>query len=459
MPASLVVWILTALILVGVLTQKWWEPRLEARGVPVRRWPWRWWLAGYPATALRIVTTWRRLAYLNGLSVSMSPDRRVIGRDLVVQGQALKPKPARLTWPMPTATGLTLRVLLHPGQTPAPFYAATQAMEHTWRVHSVRVTSPRRGQVVIEVTARDPLTEDAPSVRSPAPGLLAADVGVFEDGGPWLIDLRRTPHWLVTGATQSGKSSLLAALVLALAPQRVGLVGIDCKGGMELGLFGGRLSALAVDRTQALGVLAGVVDEIQARTRWCRSWDKRSVWELPEEQQPIPLVVIVDELAELYLTDGSRESRDQAEQCGTLLLRIAQLGAARSVADELEKHRAFWEPWGEEGWYHESETYQLRHPSRTTYTDRWNDAIKKAGLGDSGYTPKALRHYFASMAIAAGVPLYEVARWMGHSSTKVTEQVYAHLVDGADERITGAFEASLADAFRARLTVVGEDAA
>ena len=331
MPASLVVWILTALILVGVLTQKWWEPRLEARGVPVRRWPWRWWLAGYPATALRIVTTWRRLAYLNGLSVSMSPDRRVIGRDLVVQGQALKPKPPRLTWPMPTATGLTLRVLLHPGQTPAPFYAAAQAMEHTWRVHSVRVTSPHRGQVVIEVTARDPLAEDAPAVRASAHALLAADVGVFEDGGPWLIDLRRTPHWLVTGATQSGKSSLLAALVLALAPQRVALVGIDCKGGMELGLFGGRLSALAVDRTQALGVLAGVVDEIQARTRWCRSWDKRSVWELPEEQQPIPLVVIIDELAELYLTDGSRESRDQAEQCGTLLLRIAQLGAALGV--------------------------------------------------------------------------------------------------------------------------------
>ncbi|MDO0912103.1 FtsK/SpoIIIE domain-containing protein [Streptomyces sp. DT2A-34] len=331
MPASLVVWILTALLIVGVLTQRWWEPRLEARGVPVRRWPWRWWLLGYPGTALRIVATWRRLAYLNGLSVSMAPDRRVIGRDLVVQGQALKPKPPRLSWPVPTATGLTLRVLLHPGQTPAPFYAAARAMEHTWRVHSVRVTSPRRGQVVIDVTARDPLAEDAPSTRVPAHALLAADVGVFEDGAPWLIDLRRVPHWLVTGATQSGKSSLLAALVLALAPQRVALVGIDCKGGLELGLFGGRLSALAVDRTQALGVLSGVVDEIQARMRWCRSWEKRSVWELPEEQRPVPLVVIVDELAELYLTDGSRESRDEAEQCGTLLLRIAQLGAALGV--------------------------------------------------------------------------------------------------------------------------------
>jgi integrase len=63
------------------------------------------------------------------------------------------------------------------------------------------------------------------------------------------------------------------------------------------------------------------------------------------------------------------------------------------------------------------------------------------------------------MAIASGVPLYEVARWMGHSSTKVTEQVYAHIVEGAEERITGAFEASLADAFRTRLKVVGDEVA
>ncbi|WP_405686420.1 FtsK/SpoIIIE domain-containing protein [Streptomyces sp. NBC_01387] len=331
MVASLVVWILSALLLVGVLTQNWWEPRLAARGIVLRRWPWRWWLAGYPGTALRILVTWRRLAYLNGLSVSTRPERRVIGRDLVVQGQALRPKPPRLAWPVPTKTGLTLRVLLHPGQTPAPYFAAARAMEHAWRVYGVRVTSPRRGQVVIHVTALDPLSGDAPSVRGPAQVLLSADVGRIEDGEPWVIDLRRIPHWLVTGATQSGKSSLLASLVLALASQPVALVGIDCKGGMELGLFGGRLSALAIDRTQAVGLLSGVVEEIRDRMRVCRTACQRSIWDLPEDERPVPLVVIVDELAELYLTDGSRESRDEAEQCGTLLLRVAQLGAALGV--------------------------------------------------------------------------------------------------------------------------------
>ncbi|CUW30651.1 FtsK/SpoIIIE domain-containing protein [Streptomyces reticuli] len=331
MPASLVVWVLSALLLVGVLTQRWWEPRLAERGIPVRRWPWRWWLVGYPACALRIFSSWRRVALLNGLSVSVAPSQRVIGRDLVVQGQALRPRPPRLSWPVPTATGLTLRVLLHPGQTPGPYFAAAHAMEHAWHVHGVRVTSPRRGQVLIHVTALDPLTDNAPAVRPPAQGLLKAHVGRTEDGEPWEIDLRRVPHWLITGATQSGKSSLLAALVLDLAPQPVALVGIDCKGGMELGLFGRRLSALAIDRAQAVSLLLGVVDEIHERMRVCREAGKRSVWELPEEERPVPLVVLVDELAELYLTDGSRQSKDEAEQCGTLLLRVAQIGAALAV--------------------------------------------------------------------------------------------------------------------------------
>ncbi|MFI6609297.1 tyrosine-type recombinase/integrase [Streptomyces sp. NPDC050507] len=124
-----------------------------------------------------------------------------------------------------------------------------------------------------------------------------------------------------------------------------------------------------------------------------------------------------------------------------------------TTKEAIARHVATWEPWDEMGWLYESETYPGRPPSRTTYTDRWNAAIAKAGLEAKGYTPKSLRHYFASMAIAAGVPLYEVAKWMGHSSTKTTEKVYAHLLEGAEERITGAFERTMADAFRSRLVV------
>ncbi|CAM5653965.1 Cell division protein FtsK OS=Streptomyces tendae OX=1932 GN=GUR47_14170 PE=4 SV=1 [Streptomyces tendae] len=73
-------------------------------------------------------------------------------------------------------------------------------------------------------------------------------VGALETGAAWVVDLRRVPHWLIVRATRSGKSTLINALVAGLAPQRVALVGIDCKGGMELSLNEPRLSALATNR-------------------------------------------------------------------------------------------------------------------------------------------------------------------------------------------------------------------
>ena len=331
MPSSLVVWTMTALLLVAVLTERWWGPSLAARGVQPRAWPWRWWLVGYPQTSLRIWWTWKKLADLNGLAISLMPRQRVYG-GIVLQGTALRLKAPRRSWPVPTRTGLRMRVFLHPGQTPGPYVEAARAMEHAWQVHAVRVRSTIRGQVMITVTADDPLV-DGSSTRPASPRweLLSADVGRTEEGRPWLIDFRKVPHWLITGATQSGKSTLLASLVRELAPQPVALVGIDCKGGMELGLFGGRLTALATDRTQAIGLLSGVLDEIQERILACREAGKRSVWDLPETVRPVPLVVIVDEIAELYLTDGSRQPKDDADRCGTLLLRVAQLGAALGV--------------------------------------------------------------------------------------------------------------------------------
>lgn len=64
------------------------------------------------------------------------------------------------------------------------------------------------------------------------------------------------------------------------------------------------------------------------RMRACRTAGVRSIWELPDKLRPMPVVVIVDEIAELHLSDGRRESKAEAEQCSTPLLRLAQLGAA-----------------------------------------------------------------------------------------------------------------------------------
>lgn len=56
----------------------------------------------------------------------------------------------------------------------------------------------------------------------------------------------------------------------------------------------------------------------------------------------------------------------------------------------------------------------------------------RAGLGDAGISTALrwhdLRHTYASiMAAAPGITIYDVSKWMGHSSISTTEKVYVHL--------------------------------
>jgi S-DNA-T family DNA segregation ATPase FtsK/SpoIIIE len=286
---------------------------------------WHWYLAGYPVTAWRVLFTWRRVALLNDLSVSKLPARTLVGH-LIVKGDPVRPVAPRASFPRATRMGLTVTVRLHAGQTPMTYMKAADALVHAWRVHAVRVTSPERGLVLLTAMASDPLQQ--PGLASAPAELLSALIGALESGGAWVMNLRLVPHWLITGATRSGKSTLLARLITQLATQPVALVGIDCKGGMELGLFTRRLTALATCRREAVAILSALVVDMQDRMSACRTAGVRSIWELPDKLRPIPVVVIVDEIAELYLSDGTRESKAEAEQCSTLLLRLGQLGAA-----------------------------------------------------------------------------------------------------------------------------------
>jgi integrase len=70
--------------------------------------------------------------------------------------------------------------------------------------------------------------------------------------------------------------------------------------------------------------------------------------------------------------------------------------------------------------------------------DEWTPAVKAAGL--SHRTPYSLRHTFASFAIAAGIPTFEIARMMGTSIEQI-ETTYGHLLPDALERGRAALEA------------------
>ncbi|MEU5839680.1 FtsK/SpoIIIE domain-containing protein [Streptomyces diacarni] len=227
----------------------------------------------------------------------------------------------------PTWGGFWFLVRLLPGQVPEDFVKAAPAMAHDWGVHAVRVTTWKPGLVRVLASAGDPLKAPQMPKQRGAGRLLRVAVGALETGAQWVIDLRQVPHWLIVGATRSGKSTLINALVAGLARQRVALVGIDCKGGMELSLYGPRLSALATNRAQAVKLLGALFDLTLDRMTACRTARVRNVWGLPEDERPVPIVVIVDELAELFLV-ASRNEQEEAQAASTALIRLAQLGAA-----------------------------------------------------------------------------------------------------------------------------------
>lgn len=89
-------------------------------------------------------------------------------------------------------------------------------------------------------------------------------------------------------------------------------------------------------------------------------------------------------------------------------------------------------------------------PTATTYGADFRPAVRAAGfLGRdraSRYTPHTLRHFFASIALAHGVPLHEVSRWLGHASIKTTVDISGHLVPAAWERCRQALQQALGPA-------------
>jgi S-DNA-T family DNA segregation ATPase FtsK/SpoIIIE len=159
---------------------------------------------------------------------------------------------------------------------------------------------------------------------STPPGPTAVVIGTYADGGLLAVDTRLST--LVAGLPGSGKSGTLRALLAGLIVRPdVALVGIDAKGGVELGQVDRALEVLAVDQAAAVEVLARVLELVHTRARQLRAAGATDWIAGPDRPR---LVVIVDELAAVVHT-GDRPA-DRA--VSTALGQVVALGRAVGVS-------------------------------------------------------------------------------------------------------------------------------
>uniref|UniRef100_A0AAU1I0K2 FtsK/SpoIIIE domain-containing protein n=1 Tax=Streptomyces sp. NBC_00180 TaxID=2903632 RepID=A0AAU1I0K2_9ACTN len=289
-----------------------------------------WSLVGMPVTWGRFILSYRSTMDVCGLTVQPSGLRAFMTRS--VARREVQPVPPKIRRVRDTSTGLRVTLRLPAGLEPADVIASSERLRHAWGVHSVTVVETKPGFVELRMTGYDVLRR----VRMPrkaVPHGMAVPVAVREDGSAFERDYRKAPMALTLGANHSGKSMYQRNLIKGLAQLPVALVGVDCKRGVEQSAFAPRLSALVTTPDDAASLLGVLVAEMEDRFDLLSRHGVSDLWELPAELRPVPVVVLVDEVAELFLI-SSKKDEERRERIVTALIRLAQM--ARAIGIYLE---------------------------------------------------------------------------------------------------------------------------
>ena len=206
---------------------------------------------------------------------------------------------------------------------------------------SIRVEAPvpGKGYVGIEVpnpdsalvSLRDVMESSSyQTIESP----LAIALGVSVNGTPISGDLTQMPHLLIAGATGSGKSICINAVISSLitrnAPDAVKFIMVDPKR-VELTGYNGLphlVAPVVVELERTIGVLRWVTTEMDARYNKFSQAGARNIVDynsiLDPNLSPMPyIVVIIDELADLMMM-----APDDTERAIT---RIAAMARATGI--------------------------------------------------------------------------------------------------------------------------------
>jgi S-DNA-T family DNA segregation ATPase FtsK/SpoIIIE len=188
---------------------------------------------------------------------------------------------------------------------------------------TIRIEAPIPGKDVVGI--------EIPNVKSEIVGfrrlleeskMLDADsrlsfaLGRDVSGKAYAVDLAKMPHLLVAGATGSGKSVCINALITSILmhakPEEVRLILIDLKR-VELAPYDGLphlLQPVIVETPNAKAALNGAVRQMEERYKALAAKSVRNITAFnaspdvaPEERLPY-IVIIIDELADLIMREG-----------------------------------------------------------------------------------------------------------------------------------------------------------
>jgi S-DNA-T family DNA segregation ATPase FtsK/SpoIIIE len=204
---------------------------------------------------------------------------------------------------------------------------------------SIRILAPipGKGTVGIEVPNRKPETVYLREIISKITReKIPVALGKKLEGQPFIVDLTDMPHLLIAGATGSGKSvcvhAIISTILLTKTPYQVKLAMIDPKM-LELSAYKGiphLWAPVVVESKKARFLLEALVREMVERYALLARTGVRSISEYnskfdpkqPEEQLPY-IVVVIDELADLMMVS--------ARDVEPAIARLAQMARAVGI--------------------------------------------------------------------------------------------------------------------------------
>ena len=198
---------------------------------------------------------------------------------------------------------------------------------------SIRIEAPIPGKDVVgieipnsvsEVVGFKPLVDESAMLGSTSP--LTFALGRDVSGKAYAVDLAKMPHLLVAGATGSGKSvcvnALITSLLMRARPDEVRLILVDLKR-VELAPYNGLphlLQHVIVEPNEAKAVLNWAVREMEDRYKLLAAHGVRNIAAFNARQDvdgagvdgdvgasgcPY-IVLIIDELADLIMREGRK---------------------------------------------------------------------------------------------------------------------------------------------------------